>query len=591
MGIREVQSAMRTFRGAARVTHPAQWLAALIAAVLVLVFGYLGFVRLFEARGIAWDPIEPLFLSVSLFFAKFPAELGHDLPLDLQIVRFAAPWVLAYSIIWAFIRTSLWKLAHFRLLLIKGHILILGLNERTVALARDLRARGRQVVVVDETASEEHLASCRECGTLLVAGLVTSPRVLRFAKLSRAAEVVSLGDSDAATLEAALAADALSGSRRPIIHAALGSLPLLARVAGGKEGELSPRIRLFCDDMLAARAILDLHPLDHEGIPPHSPLRAHLILAGTTNLSACLASLAARLGHFANGTSITVTILSPQATEVLDAWRRIEPGLSQVAEFRATDADPSTPASWQSVLDSIPAPALVSVFIDEADESLALASALAIPTPPQGLRLRAALMLRDRPQLASRAPRAAGVFPLTVIDPLRLAFTEPNVMLGGLDTIARAAHEHYLDAVRAAAPTGAPLQPSHRPWDDLPWEFKVANRLQAAHIGVKARALGLTIVPSGDATPGPAFSDAEVEALAACEHRRWIADKVLAGWTLGPTKDPAARVTPYLCEYERLPEEVKELDRRTVRSIPDLLAKAGFGLARPVTPPPGPATR
>lgn len=580
MGIREVQSAMRTFRGAARVTHPAHWLTALFAAVLVLVFGYLAFVRLFDARGIPWDPVEPLFLSVSLFFAKFPQELGHDLPADLQLVRFIAPWVLAYSIIWAFIRTSLWRLAHFRLLLIQGHVLILGLNERTVALARDLRARGRQVVIADETATEEHLASCRESGALLVAGLTTSPGVLRFAKVSRAAEVVVLGESDAATLEAALAADALAPAHRPIIHAALGSLPLLARVGAARDGELSSRIRLFCDDMLAARAILDQHPLDHDGIAPASTARAHLVLAGTTNLAASLASLAARIGHFANGTSVTICILSPRANQTLAAWQNIEPRLAQVVEFRAVDSDPATPTAWHNVFAAIPAPALVSVFIDEPDESLALAAALAIPAPPAGLHLRAALMLRDRPLLASRVPHIAASFPLAVIDPLRLAFTEPNVMLGGLDTIARAAHEHYLDAVRQTAPPAATPQPSHRPWDLLPLEFKVANRLQAAHIGIKARALGLRIVPAGDATPGPAFTDAEIETLAACEHRRWIADKTLAGWTPGPTKDAAARVTPYLCDYASLPQDVKELDRRTVRSIPDLLSKAGMGLSR-----------
>ncbi|MCE7973853.1 MAG: hypothetical protein DYG92_05920 [Leptolyngbya sp. PLA1] len=578
MGIREVQSAMRTFRGAARVTHPAQWLTALIAALLVVVFGYLGFVRLFEARGIAWDPIEPLFLAVSLFFAKFPQELGHDLPLDLQIVRFAAPWVLAYSIIWAFVRASLWKLAHFRLLLIRGHVLILGLNERTVALARDLRARGRRVVIVDETASEEHLTACRESGALLIAGLATSPRVLRFAKSSRASDVVVLGDSDSATLEAALAVDALAGADRPVIHAALGSLPLLARVAAAREGELSSRVRLFSDDMLAARAILDQHPLDHDGIAPDSPLRAYLVLAGTTDLAASLSSLAARIGHFANGTSVSVCILAPRAGDTLDHWLRIEPRLGQVVEFRAVDADPSTPAAWESALAAARAPALVSIFIDQPDESLALASALAIPSPPEGLRLRAALMLRDRPRLSTRLPQVAAGFRLEVIDPLRLAFTEPNVMLGGLDTIARAAHEHYLDAIRETAV--APGQPSHRPWDLLPWEFKVANRLQAAHVGVKARALGLTIVPARDASAGPALDAADIEALAACEHRRWIADKTLAGWTAGPVKDTAARVTPYLCDYASLPDDVKELDRRTVRSIPDLLARAGLGLKR-----------
>ena len=77
--------------------------------------------------------------------------------------------------------------------------------------------------------------------------------------------------------------------------------------------------------------------------------------------------------------------------------------------------------------------------------------------------------------------------------------------------------------------------------------------------------------------PGRALT---FELLAEMEHRRWVAERLLAGWTYAPKKDIGRRENPHLVPWDRVKEEIKNYDRKTVRLIPSLLASTGKKLAR-----------
>jgi hypothetical protein len=69
-----------------------------------------------------------------------------------------------------------------------------------------------------------------------------------------------------------------------------------------------------------------------------------------------------------------------------------------------------------------------------------------------------------------------------------------------------------------------------------------------------------------------------VERLAEVEHRRWAADRHLAGWTYAQVRDNARRHHPQLVPYADLSEPMKDLDRFVVRLVPTLLARSGLAL-------------
>jgi hypothetical protein len=62
-----------------------------------------------------------------------------------------------------------------------------------------------------------------------------------------------------------------------------------------------------------------------------------------------------------------------------------------------------------------------------------------------------------------------------------------------------------------------------------------------------------------------------VETLAVFEHEEWVRERIGQGWTYNELKDNEKRVSPYLVPYHELSEEIKDLDRDTVRNIPALL--------------------
>lgn len=143
--------------------------------------------------------------------------------------------------------------------------------------------------------------------------------------------------------------------------------------------------------------------------------------------------------------------------------------------------------------------------------------------------------------------------------------------------IARALHAAY-SAWRAAHLGDEGPAPE---WDDLDDTLRVSNQAQADHIFVKLAALGCTVHPVyGREVERISFTQAEVEELAQLEHRRWCAERRTSGWTLGPTKDVATRVTPYLVDWDELSEAIRDYDRVLVRAIPDVLAAVGLEVRR-----------
>jgi hypothetical protein len=152
---------------------------------------------------------------------------------------------------------------------------------------------------------------------------------------------------------------------------------------------------------------------------------------------------------------------------------------------------------------------------------------------------------------------------------------------GELETLARAIHDAYRRrSVAKGSASGD--DPSLAQWEDLPETLRESNRHQAADIDRKLAAVSCHARRSdGDeGPPGFRFSPGEVELLAQMEHDRWAEERRSAGWVYGPTKDVETKRSPYLVPWEDLSEEVRDLDRDTVRGIPRFLARLGFVVAR-----------
>jgi ppGpp synthetase/RelA/SpoT-type nucleotidyltranferase len=122
----------------------------------------------------------------------------------------------------------------------------------------------------------------------------------------------------------------------------------------------------------------------------------------------------------------------------------------------------------------------------------------------------------------------------------------------------------------------APHDPVLNPWPELAPEHKASNYEQADDYARKLAAVGKKAVPVKDREVVlQALTREEIELLAEIEHGRYVAQKLLEGWSLGP-RNEQKKQRPSLIAWRELPEEEKEKDREAVRNIPWLLKEIGF---------------
>ncbi len=157
------------------------------------------------------------------------------------------------------------------------------------------------------------------------------------------------------------------------------------------------------------------------------------------------------------------------------------------------------------------------------------------------------------------------------------------------EVIAREIQRLYVEQ-RKSAPACNPKDPALRTWDELSQDElgrsdQRSSLEQADHLAIKLRAAGLwfrKVMPGAPRNPNVNERlQSMLEALARSEHNRWVVWKRKDGWipaadTARTSRNDVYRLHNALFPWERLPEDLKELDLGPVRNIPKLLAAAGY---------------
>jgi hypothetical protein len=157
-----------------------------------------------------------------------------------------------------------------------------------------------------------------------------------------------------------------------------------------------------------------------------------------------------------------------------------------------------------------------------------------------------------------------------------------DAILGGdLDIKAMALHLNHYEQRKTRDDFGQ--RNADVPWNELSQEFKDSNRKAADHMGVKIRGIGCEIVRENDPRQEVEISDEDLEKLSILEHKRWNAERSLAGWTFSEERNDQLRRTPFLTDWDKLTEEVKDYDRGAVKSIPKILKLVGLKIVKQKT--------
>jgi len=571
---------------------PWQWAAITALGVLAFALGYVGFRQHALAAGAPRSPLDLLYLTIQLFVLESGSVAG-DIPWSLEAARLLAPVVAGWAALRALAVLFRDRLQALRLHRLRDHVVICGAGRKGLQLVSDFRSVGEAVVVIECDQGNDNLAACRDRHAVVLVGNAADPSVLRRAGVARARTLVAVCGADGTNAEIAFQAYHLvrrrpagaGGTVQCLIHivntrlaSLLGSHRLLAQTDDPFEA------RVFNTYQNSARRLFQAYPLDGPGLAAGDPRQVHLVIIGFGQMGQSVALQAARLGRYANGRKLRVTVIDRAAEDRQASFLGEYPQFPTVCDtaFIAADADAAEVrdriAEWAA--DDGQHTSLV-VCLDDDARCLSYALSIESRLGPCVLPIRVRVS-RERglaSLLATQSDAACGVGGgLASFGVIQRACSRTMLLNEELDVLARAIHE---DFVRKRRAEGRPAtDPSMQDWEHLGYDLKESNRQQADHIPVKLRAIGCTRTqPHAGARPVSTFSEEEVERLARMEHDRWIAERRLAGWTDGP-KDNAKRTSPYLGDWADLPDEVRDYDRLAVRGLPALLRLVGEAVYR-----------
>ncbi len=151
------------------------------------------------------------------------------------------------------------------------------------------------------------------------------------------------------------------------------------------------------------------------------------------------------------------------------------------------------------------------------------------------------------------------------------------------DRLAQAMHAEYERSRRIARHgDGSKARPAESlAWSLLDETFRQASRAAADHLPIKLRAVGRELVPLDDPRePDAALSAEQLESLARIEHDRWMAERLLNGWSFAPERDDRALRHNLLVPWEQLPEADRYIDRDMIQNAARAAERAGCKIVR-----------
>lgn len=565
-----------------RISERVYWAGLIVAAIAGLGLGFWGFAQYFADRGESKTFWDLFYVTWQLFTLESGAVDGH-VPIPLQIARVLAPVTAAAAVVRLLLVFLQEQIRQIRIRMLRNHMIVCGANDVGYHIAASAEAAGRRVVVIEHATETALTERWQSHSGLLVRGDAVEPDTLQQAGLAHARTLVVACGDDGANVNVTLAARralAESARRDPIachvqildyeLSALFRASPLFVQADGPLD------MSAFNAYDAAARIVSQAHPLDRERIGPDDPRTPQLIVLGFGKMGMSIAVQYAKIAHYANAKLLHIEVFDRLGDLREQALYARHPGMKRVctARFNACELDDATAIATIRER-ALRTDALTTIVVCLDGDSRSLACALAVQAALHGANVPVLVRMATKEGLAALLDNPSAAHGLAPFGMLEQVCDWNALDTERIDKLAKEVHRLYTlkhGAEKTGVETALPA------WRKLDPVLQDSCRQQADHMPVKLRAVGCIAEPDGGGVPVE-FTAAEIELLARMEHRRWVAERILAGWQSGP-KDTARKITPYLVDYNDLSEEIKDYDRDTVRNLPKLVAMSGGRIRR-----------
>jgi hypothetical protein len=561
--------------------------------VAALVLGWIGFDLNARAANQPSSVLDNLYRSFQLFIIH-SGDVPAPIPWQLEVARFLAPGVAAAATLSTLAALLGEQLTAIRIRFYANHVVVCGLGGLGALLARRLRDAGYDVVGIESDPQNGAIARCREGGALVLVGDATDPIMLRKAGAHRARYLFVVAGDDGRNSNIAILASGLVEARKgsPLtcfVHVMDDKLSDVLRQVGLARRGGRLRVEYFNIAELGAPALLAEYPaFDEQGNTPLGP--PHIVVVGLGEMGTRLVVRAARRWRSIAGTrgqKLKITVVDRDADAKVAQLNERLPRMASVCELRPRQMylDSAEFERSDFLFGRRRQSDVTGVYVCVGDDAVGLSAALhlrhRLGNRPVPIVVRTTQEGGLTALLGGERGQSGATFgDLSVFGLLDLV-CRPDVLLAGQnEVLARAIHANYVSKRRQEGQT-AETNPSMVDWQQLSGALKESNRAQAAQIVGRLEAIGCDIAPMTDWDVEPTvFTADDVELLARLEHDRWRKEREAGGWRLAATKDETRKESPYLIPYDDLSEDVKEIDRETVRAVPAFLAEVDFGVVR-----------
>lgn len=331
--------------------------------------------------------------------------------------------------------------------------------------------------------------------------------------------------------------------------------------------------------------------------------RLELIIVGFNTMGQSIVRNAIRLLHFPNHSTTKITIIDKKADELFEEFSLNYPGFQSLYDFEF-DTINNNFLSYQ-----------VQTYIQEVYLKHEIIPYFIITLGNTSEAFKAALNLpkvvfKNETPVWIRQEIAEGgeLLSRTKIPPEKLGLAERSnayshfSFFGMLDTelmalrdyhkrekLAQTAHKTYLEAGEQMEwlNRNSPAKPSQLPYEELAEMYKWSNRHLADSYILKLKGLGYYLIENEnfDTTLYEKVENIDVinaEAMAQTEHARYVGERVMAGWTLGPREDKY-KTHPDILTWEQLGstnKQVQDYDKALVLNMVKNLKENGFTVLR-----------
>lgn len=562
------------------------WFFLLTLFIFSLITGIFGFYTYFSQSGAPANWLRIVYCTLQLYAVQ-GGDLPGTIPWTLEIARFAAAITTALAVVSALFGIFREQWNRLRISMMRNHVIIIGFGTKGKNILQENLKKGKKVVVIDNDPLNPNLSILKSSKCRFLPGDATGKDILHRAAIKKAETVfLMMGDDNHEVNSCMAIYDIIKKEKRfdkdhplqCIMHLQknefLNTMKNHSVVQDINDGLA---LNIFNIYENSARLLFEEHPPDRNGITAESENYVQMVIFGFGKAGEALALQTALTGHYINGKKPFAVVIDRDAGEKVKNFLTRYPTYSDYCEIEPATMEAESPQLINKIdhyLETENALTTIVLCFDNKTLNMLLGLQILNMKPKKGSDNFPPVFVRtDDEETLKKLSEELIAYAL----PSKVC-SQKIIMGGYIDTLAKTFHTNYLGLRRKEKDFGS--RDADVEWESLSQEYKDSNRKAADHMAVKVRSIDCEIVEKNDKRPPAVFTDDEIEKLAELEHRRWNAERSLAGWTYNEVKNNKTRKTPYLTGWTNIPENIREYDRDSVRNIPDIVALMGKKIVR-----------